>query len=151
MHCRVQNKFTLCRCWFANETIYWCCIMYTIVMCRSRPLQTEFTNDLRCTQTTNTHRGIYTHMHTTWFEHFMRWRFFFWVTYVTPKLMTVEYLMEIYGEFVQNVWQLFTLFVFVFVFVDGGMHVEMCISSFFPFPAQCISANVCGFDLRLKN
>lgn len=73
---------------------------------------------------------------------------FFWVTYVTPKLMTVEYLMEIYGEFVQNFWQWFALF--VFVFVHGYVWVNVY-QFLFPFRAQCIFENVYEFDLQLKN
>lgn len=45
--------------------------------------------------------------------------------------MTVEYLMEIYGEFVQNFWQLFTLFVFVFVFVHGYVCINVYRVPFF--------------------
>lgn len=64
--------------------------------------------------------------------------------------MTVEYLMEIYGEFVQNFWQLFTLF--VFVFADGFACGNVYQFAFFPFPAHsAFLGNVCGFDLRLKN
>lgn len=149
MHC--STKFHLM--WQCLQMKRSTGVVCTIVMCRSRPLQTEFTNDLRCTQTQTLAHSLthsLTHRHTTWFEHFMRWHFFFWVTYVTPKLMTVEYLMEIYGEFVQNFWQLFTLFVFVFV---DWVCMWKCVSvPFLPFRHSAfLEMCVCGFDLRLKN
>lgn len=96
---KTQFLCTTCGEMFANETIYYHNVSIATTINRIHKRFWMETNK-------------YTRTHNMVWEMYAI-AFFFWITCVTPKLKTVEYLMEIYGELLQNFWQFLILFVLV--------------------------------------
>lgn len=120
---------------FANETIYWCCVYYrnvSIATATNRIYKWfEVHTNTNTRSLTGTQRGL----------NILCDGIFFLGHICYAKI-------DDCWIFNGDLWGICAEFLavvhIVCVCVCGlGMHVEMCISSFSPFPAQCIFGNVC--------